>query len=297
MSRTFPVRSRGLALVAVMWMVAALAILAAGLTTQTRGELRSAQNARFAAQASALGDAAIQLAAFEIRNAQDLPPGGFERAFELDGYAIRVIVVPAAGLVDLNTASEPLLKDLFVIGAGLADDQAERMARQIVQWRGGDGDVTGDVSEDPAQARPRGEAFEYPEDLLQVPSVRYDDYAKIARLVTVHGRNIAVDPMSAPVEVLSVLAGGDMEVVRSVMRGRDARDSTTDLTGLNQAHLGGGGGEVFRIDAIVEIGPRGLRRTRWIDMAGAGSSGAPWRTLRLEEIAGIPSGVELEHGI
>lgn len=55
-------KQRGMALLAVLWMVAALTIIVSGLTRSIREEARVMSLSRQNVQAQALGDAAIQLA-------------------------------------------------------------------------------------------------------------------------------------------------------------------------------------------------------------------------------------------
>lgn len=289
---------RGLALVAVMWMVAALAILAAGLASLTRGEIRVAQGARLAAEVAALGDAGIQLAMLDMRSDPGNPPGLLRKAYDFDGRPVEVTIVPAAGLVDLNTAGEPLLRDLFVFGAGMDESFAEDLALRIVEWR-----TPGRELEDPdyvaagTDFRPRGGEFEYPEDLLQVLGVSYDDYAKIERLISVSGGASGIDPMSAPDEVLGLLASGDGELVARISGARANLDPAVDLTGLTQAHLGGGGSGVHRLDAVVAVDGKHYRRTRWIDISIPAHDGAPWRTVRIEAVVGIHTGADFDNGV
>lgn len=300
MNRLIPVRPKqyGLALVAVMWMVAALAILAAGLSTATRSEIRIAQLALAASEAAASGDAAIQLAALELRSVPEQIIGLQERSYRMRDRNIAVRLVPASGLVDLNGAPESLLRDLFVHGAQMDEGAAELLARRIVEWR-----TPGLTLEDPDYAaaavpfRPRRGPFEYPEDLLQVLGVSHDDYDKIQRLIAVRGGGSGIDPMAAPVGMLEILTGGDASLAARIAAARDAGDPVTDLTGLVQEHLAGSSALVYRADALVEIDGRHYRRTRWIDLGLPGADGSAWRTIRVEAVIGVEQQTESDNGV
>ncbi len=290
--------SRGLALVVVMWMVAALSLLAAGLAGLSRGEIRVAQNVRMASEVAALGDAAIHMVALGLRSGADMPRGSFVHSMTFGEREVSVSVVPADGLIDLNAAREPLLRDLFVYGAGRDEVDAEQIARNIVEWRGvGSDPEDTDYEEAGMAGGPRGERLEHPEDLLQVLGVTYDDYAKIARLITVSSESPAIDPLSAPVEVLRIVAEGNDETAEMIAAARDEEDPVVDTTGLVQEYVGGRGVGVLRVDARIDYDGRVFRRTRWIDLNRPSAQGSPWRTVRVEAVRGARSGAEFHDGI
>lgn len=286
--RRGPHGERGLALVAVMWMVAALSILAAGLSTATRSEIQVAHASRAIAEAAALGDAAIQIAALELQSSGGSPAKMQRRTYHFQGRAIAVDLIPVGGLIDVNHASEQLLQALFVHGAGLDGTAAEALAQRVVEWRAAELSLAGDDYEAAGVAfRPRGGPFEYPEDLLQVLGLTYDVYAKIRRFVTVHGDAPGVDPMAAPVGVIAVLAGGDVGLAEQIAAVRAADDPAVDLTGLTQEFFGSSFTFAYRIDAHVQADGRSYVRTRWIDLAQPGSDGSAWRTLRVEPVVAM----------
>ncbi len=125
-------RHQGVALVAVLWMVAALSVLALGLAATARTEVRSAQGVRDRALAAALGDAAIQLAVLELRSSAEGYEDYREATYLLGDREITVTAAPAGGLVDLNQASEELLAGLFLDSGELEPEQAAELARRVV---------------------------------------------------------------------------------------------------------------------------------------------------------------------
>ncbi len=279
-------RQAGVAMVAVLWMVAGLAVLALGLAVATNSELRSAQGVRARAEAAALGDAAIQLAVLELRST-DIGYEEYVRfAYELGGRSIVVAAVPAGGLIDLNAASEELLANLFA-GPGEVDpDLAVLLAHRVVAWRSPGLPLE---AEDYAGAgvtfRPRGGPFTYPEDLLQVLGVGYPLYARVRDLITVRGGGAGVAPKAASEAVLALLAGGDRDLAARIAQNR-LQDPAVDFSGLDNRFFGGGSSPVYRMDARVRMGDRSYRRTRWLDLSQGAPSGAPWRSFRVEPVAG-----------
>lgn len=280
------IRPAGVALVAVLWMVAALSVLALGLAATTKSEVRSAQGVRARAEAAALGDAAIQLAVLELRST-DIGYEEYVRFdYQLGGRSISVAAVPAGGLVDLNQAGEELLIGLFAGSGGVDPELAAELAHRVVAWR-----TPGLLveAEDYAAAgvafRPRGGPFEYPEDLLQVLGVSYPLYARVRDLITVRGGGAGVAPKAASEAVLTLLAGGDRELAARIAASRQD-DPATDFTGLDNRFFGGGSSPVYRMDARVRMGDRSYRRTRWLDLSQGSPDGAPWRSFRVEPVTG-----------
>jgi general secretion pathway protein K len=280
------VRPAGVALVAVLWMVAALSVLALGLAAVAKSEVRSAQGIRARAEAAALGDAAIQLAVLELRSASVGYEDYSRFDYELGGRSITVTAAPAGGLVDLNQASEELLAGLFAGSGGLDPGFAAELAQRVVAWR-----TPGLLveAEDYAAAgvafRPRGGPFEYPEDLLQVLGVSYPLYARVRDLITVRGGGAGVAPKAASEAVLTLLAGGDRDLAARIAHSRQD-DPATDFTGLDNRFLGGGSSPVYRMDARVRVGDHSYRRTRWLDLSQGSPDGAPWRSFRVEPVTG-----------
>ena len=293
---------RGLALIAVLWLVAALSVLVVGVSASVRAEVRGAQLARAQAEAAALGDAAIQLAVLELRTASSLPTGERRITYEIAGHPVLLTLTPAAGFVNLNSASEALLKDLFLYAAGLSELEAETLAQRILDWRDPDDAALPRGAELDAYlvagqfVRPRNGPFAVPEDLMQVLGVDFDLYVRIAGFLTVHGNLSAIDPLAAPVGLLTVLAKGDRSVAERLFAQREAAfaaggdGSDIDTTMLESAHLGQSGAGPFRLEARVELGGRVLSRVRWIDLNREGVEGEPWRSLRVEPVRGVMTG-------
>lgn len=281
---------RGLALVAVLWMVSALSLLVAGLLSVSRAEIRSAQTHVAIAQAAALGDAAIQLAVLEWRTAPTPRAGLTELDLDIDGRPLHVVIQPGSGFVDLNQAPESLLVDLLQLGGGLDAEAAETLAQRVIDWRDPDDAPHPRGAEAEAYAaagvryRPRNGRFVVVEDLLQVLGFDYEVFDRIRGLVTVWSGSTpgGVNPRAASVPVLSILAGGDSAQAMRLAAGRN--DPTLDTTMLNQAHLYAGATEVLRVEAVVALGDGVIgRRARWLKPV-PDEDGAPWVTLALEPV-------------
>jgi general secretion pathway protein K len=260
-----------MALVAVLWIVAALSVLVTGVVQAQRAELRMAG----AARASLVGDAAGQAAIHLVL--QRLGAGGqridrlTRTTVRYDGRDIAVEVMPLTGLVDLNRAAAPLLA-AFLARTGAADEsRARQIADAVVARRSAAGT--------PAGTSPLLAA---PEELLSVPAVDYDLFARIADFVTTDsGGGGRVNPLAAPVEVLSFLALGDAALARRIADERDAGSVAIDTTRLEGTFIDATVSSRYRLTAHVPMadGARVLV-LRDVDSLAAPGGAAPWQTLR-----------------
>jgi general secretion pathway protein K len=259
--------------VAVLWMVAALALLAAALASGTRAEVSVLHAFQSDTRAEALGDAAIHVVAARMRTLAERPDRMVFEPVVVDGVQVTVRIVPAGGFIDLNAARETLLRDLVHIGGGLDAAAAEQVAAAIVAWRTRDGTTRADADDIPGGRRTR---FEVIEDLLQVPEVDFDLFDRMRDLVTTASGAPGVAPFAAPPEVLMVLAGGDPSVAAEIASSRDAEDPVIDMTRLNPQHLSSAQTGTYRLDAQVPSPDGGMRvRTAWLSLS-PDRRGSPW---------------------
>jgi general secretion pathway protein K len=285
------VRDAGLALVAVLWMLAALAITATGVVYAVRGEVRSVATFREVAVAGALGEAGVVLAARELVGNRDRDTGLKRFEVVLEQTAVDVRVVPLTGLIDLNAAQEPLLTELIAIAGEVERGRAVGLAQRIIDWRDADDQPRPEGAENSAYAaagspfRTRGGPFESPEDLLQVLGVDFDLYTKVRPLVTVHGRGGGrVDPGAAPLAVLRVLASGNEQIAVEYANSREAMGNLADSTRFPAAYIARGQSPRFLVEASVQLSNGAYLVSRWIIDVSAGQDGIPWRTMWAERL-------------
>ncbi|AUN95755.1 type II secretion system protein GspK [Pseudazoarcus pumilus] len=268
--------SRGLALVAVLWMVAALALIAAALASGTRAEVGVLHGFQSDTRAEALGDAAIHVVAGRMRALAERPDRVVVEPVVVDGVEVTVRIAPASGFVDLNAAHETLLRNLVEFGGGLDGAAAERVAAGIAAWRSRDGQTLTDEDRLDGGRRTR---FEVIEDVLQVPEVDFDLFDRMRDLVTTASGAPGVSPLAASPQVLMVLAAGDAGVAADIASRRDAEDPVMDLTRLNPQHLASAQTGTYRVDAFVPS-PDGTARVRtaWLSLS-ADRRGSPWNVF------------------
>ncbi len=284
-------RAEGLALVAVLWMVAALMVVTTGVVYAVRGEVRSVSAFREMAAAGALGDAGVVLAARELAATKGRESRLLHSEVSFEQAALGIRVVPLTGLIDLNSAPEPLLTELIAIAGEVDRGRAASLAQRIIDWRDADDQPQPDGAEDAAYAaagsafRTRGGPFEAPEDLLQVLGVDFDLYDRIRRLVAVHARgNGRVDPAAAPLPVLRVLAGGNEQVAEAYASAREASGALADTTRFPAALIARTPSSRYLVEASVPLSNGAFLVTRRILDAASAQEGLPWETLWTERV-------------
>ncbi|MFD1839509.1 general secretion pathway protein GspK [Paracidovorax cattleyae] len=259
-----------MALIAVLWIVASLSIIVTGVTRTIREEARMMTLARQSVQAQALGDAAIQLALQAIVASNAPITRMLQSEVRYAGVAMQVRAMPLNGLIDINSAPVPLLARAYAVAGGVPAGQADALAQATVQFR--------------EQRGPSGlqERFEAEEDLLRVPGVDYDLYARLFPLVTadLRGRGL-VNPLAASVEVLTVLAGGNAAAARAIADKRDAGEPGVDTSALDSAFLDSSSVRRIRMEARVPMADgTWLRVSRSVDLTARARDGAPWYSFR-----------------
>ncbi len=260
---------RGLALVAVLWIIAALSVVAASVSHSVRQEIRAVSSARQAAVGEAQGQAAIHLAlqALAVQAQRPVRPTSLATTYRALDMPVRV--QPLDGLIDLNNAPAGLLALLFQHGGQADKPQAEALAQAAIRYRS------------TLDARNRKVGFEAPEDLLQVEGIDYTLYAKIAALVSADLRgNGRVNVLAATPEVLVVLAAGDREKAAAIAARRDEGGPGLDITALPAEFVDVSAvGPRYHLQARVPLPGGGwLLVSRTVDFAAA-RLGVPWRTL------------------
>jgi general secretion pathway protein K len=242
----------GVILVTVLWTVVLLAALAMAASVSFRGFAGIMAVNRDRLQADALFTAGLEVAAGIASRIGDGPLIDLESTVTLSQGSVHLRLDDEGGRIDLGKAPVEVLASLLrSVGA----DDADGMARQIVEWRKSDAapaqrPATGAT---PAAAAARGAAAPPAgsapgavadslvtdvADLLQVPGMRPQWVSAMAPLVTVFGGE-TVNPLSAPASVLAAL-GIDQDRLAAFLDARrfgvDAKQLVAELGGA-QSHL------------------------------------------------------------
>lgn len=263
--------SAGIALIAVLWLVAALAIAVTGISQAVRGEVHVVAAERNTIQAQALGEGAIALTLQQLVVSAPLPSYQ-RRAVSYQGQSIMVHAAVLNGWVDLNKADPPLLALVYRIAGGLSEPAAATLAAATIQAR---------IRRD-ADGRPL--EFESVQDILSLPGVDYDLYARLAPLLTTDARGSGrVNMLAAPPEVLAVLADGNQARAQALHMRRLQGEAEMDTTALHANFMDRAFNTRYRLQAEVPLADGTLAHiTRDVDIRPEPRTGLLWRIFRAE---------------
>lgn len=272
--------SCGLALVAVLWIVAAMGLIVTGVVKSLRTEIVSSGHQRLWLQSMTQADAAILLALQKLyaQTSSALPPTQAIHV-SFSGQEHLVMINSLNGLIDINNAEAPLLAQLFAVAGGLNAENAQALAQATVQIR--------------EAPNPRGvqSKFDATEDLLGVPGISYDLYVIIQKLITADLKDGSgrVNPMAAPLQVLEVLTGGDAYRAAALYANRNSPLTGMDTTVLNPAFIDTSVSSSLRLEVSIPV-EAGSILTRIWDVLGAEDrrTGLPWRILGKSHVLSSP---------
>lgn len=251
-------RSRGIALVAVLWVVSLLAAIAASFAVTARTETVVARNQIENAEAGALADAGFHRAVMALALDPAVTSGGRPpETWSFAGGRVSITIQAEGGKVDLNGAEAELLAGLFA-AAGATDPGA--LAAAVVDFRDADSDPEPRGAEDgdyraaglshEAKDRP----FERKDEILQVLGMTRTVYDAVAPAVTVYSRAKSIDPETAPAEALAALqAVGPVQPDASGDNPNFVTNAVPIFTIRAEAETEGGA--VFIREAVVELTP------------------------------------------
>jgi general secretion pathway protein K len=195
-----------------------------------RTEALAARNAVSLAQARGLADGAIMRMAFEL-----MRPRTINETWQADGLPhywdegdahIAANAIDESGKIDLNSASDALLKGLFQAAGGLDVDAAQRIVDVIDDWKDSDdlrrpnGAEAPDYQAAGLSYKPANAPFESVAELQRVLGMTPTLYAAVADHLTVFSKSPGVNPAFASRTVLMAIPGATAEVVDTYLAQR-----------------------------------------------------------------------------
>jgi general secretion pathway protein K len=234
---------RGFALLLVIWILALLAVLAAGVAADSQSESKIARNRVELAHARDLAEAGIALAIVGL-TVPDMtlrwPADGSTRTVAYDGGSVAVTIQDESGKIDINQAPLELIAGLFDTLSPETKESREIVMNALALQR--------QTAADQARATPGARGFDLPRrrrtvsladaafaniaELLQLPGMSRSVFERIRPFVTVYGQNPTVNPLTAPREVLAALPGVDGLSIDSYLIARQAQGSVQPTSAL-----------------------------------------------------------------
>jgi general secretion pathway protein K len=289
MRQAFPeikASERGFVLVAVLWILAALAALATIFAVYLSNSAHALAINDTNLQAEALVSASIELSAYQLSLTADKtrPLQGSFR-YRLDDADIDVSFVSETGRIDLNQAPKELLANLLS-GLGATPEDAAQYADRIIAWR--TPPKADAVEEEASLYRAAGLAY----SPRQAPFAHVNELALIVGLpaalvdrallfVTVFSGQPKINALVAPPEVIAALPGMTPSSLQEFLRTRSTlpRDNGAIATALGPAQAGAtiDKNDVYRIQIAIKFGNG--RRTTSDVVIELGGEEEPYRVL------------------
>jgi len=230
MRRSRPSAQRGVALVMVIWLATLLTVVAASFAFSARSDALVIRNSISMARAEAAADAGVARGIWESYRIDNSPQqwrrDGAPHEKTFDDAIVRVEMRDESARIDINTASDALLRGLLV-SIGLTDEEATRLVDAIADWRDPDSlkRVQGAEESDYQAAgltyRPANAPFQAIEEIQLVLGMRPDIFRRIAPMITVYSRQTGVATMAATREVLLAIPGVSAEQVDAFIARRE----------------------------------------------------------------------------
>jgi general secretion pathway protein K len=208
----------GIALIAVLWMLTLLSIIAVALSLESRTSTRIARNMADSAAARAAADAGIQRAILDLIAA----PGADTKKLSADGTVfdwrfanstVRISAQNELSKVNLNQAPEAALAALLA-SVGVDPGKAQSLADAIADFRDADNLVRPHGAEEPDYRAaglawsPKNAPFEAVEELRQVLGMTTAIYKQVAPYLTVYSVGAGA-LFGTPESVYSIRAEAD----------------------------------------------------------------------------------------
>jgi general secretion pathway protein K len=197
-------------LVAVLWTIALLSALAMAAAVSFRSFAGVAAIGRDRVQGEALLTAGLEVAAGIMASADERPLNALETTVNLSTGLVRARLDDEGGRIDIGKAPVEVLAALLR-SVGAPQQQADAIARAIVQWRHRDNAGRPTNAAQSGNATASGELdhpFADVSELAQIPAMAPAWIAAMRPLTTVYGSE-TINPLTAPARVIAALPGVD----------------------------------------------------------------------------------------
>jgi len=295
-----PIRSvthrfqRGIALVIVLWILLLVTISTGAYTLMARMDQLEAHTVISGTRARMAAESGINFAVLGLRDPDELMrlvADGRPYLFQIQDVSVEVQITDERGKIDINSADEQTLLNLFE-GNGLDEEQAAALAAAMLDWSDVDEIERANGAELPTyeslgiEAGPGNRPFLMVEEVLQVLGMPWELFKKIEPGLTVFSESGTPDPAFAPLEALLALPDMSEEEAREFVEERQSQDAAAGA-GLalpnGQVAMARGRGLTYSVFAKATL-PNGIwdQVEATIRLGGSGD-GLPYKVLRWRE--------------
>ncbi len=221
-----------MALIAVLWIISLLAIMAAGIGSTGRVTSKLAYNNIDNTKARLLAEAGINKATYDLIHAEAVQPswehGSFTQTFKLDADQVAVQVFDEAGKIDLNN-SKLILMQRLLQQIGLSEPEAATFSDRIADYVDRDSEPRPLGVEIQGDYAARNKPYETLEELRAVLGMTEVIFERLRPHITVYSNNGRIDPFRASDKVLWSLPGMTPEIFGVIRANPDATDLSSIL--------------------------------------------------------------------
>jgi general secretion pathway protein K len=299
-SRPRSTSERGFVLVAVLWIIAALAALAVIFSAYLANSARSLAVNDNLLQGEALVSGAVELTAYQLGLSGDNRPARGSFHTRLNGAELSVSFVTENARIDLNSASKDLLAGLMST-LGATSESAGEYADRIMAWRTRAAQGGATANEDSLYSAagksygPRQAPFAHVNELGLVLGLPQALVERALPFVTIFSGSPGVDVVDAKPEVIAALPGMTPLILKQFLSDRGALGNDADAIGraLGDAKAGASSdkGDAYRISIRLRL--RNGWQTASEVVIGLKSEGSPYRVLAWRDGVGTSRGADL----
>ncbi|HUI20244.1 MAG TPA: type II secretion system protein GspK [Methylocella sp.] len=253
-------KADGFIIIAVLWMLAALAALASVYALYLANTAISTRVYDHRLKSEAMVTAGLELTAYRLLGFDDASrpsSGAFD--FQIEGSHIDVEFHSEGARIDLNLAPKPLLSGLLV-ALGAKPDDADSFADRIIAWR---------TKPPAAGANPEAEAYKSAGLNYGPRQAPFQDSAELRLVrdlpavlvnaalpfVTVFNDKAEIDVNEAAPEVIAALPHMNPATVAEIIKRRDPRnpEAVLNILGEARANVAVGGRKATRASVRVTL--------------------------------------------
>jgi general secretion pathway protein K len=258
-------RSDGFIIVAVLWILAALATLVSIYAIYVTKSALAVAASSDSTVTDPLVSAGVELAAYQIIAAPpEKRPTIGQFTAQVGTARLVVAFVTEAARIDLNAASKEFLAGFFV-GLGAAPFDAGGYADRIIAWRTQAVAQTIDTNPEDSFYRsaglsytPRHAPFAHVGELWLVHGIPSVFIGRMLPYVTVFSGQAQIDIVDAAPQVIAALPGMSPQVLQGILAARQAgtldKESLAGLlVGSGQSMAAADAGKSFRVGVRVEF--------------------------------------------
>jgi len=227
-------RQQGVALVMVLWILLLVTVTTGSYTLMARMDVLEAHTVLWGTRARMAAEAGMNLAVLSLQDPDEFTrwiPDGRPYEMVLGDAVVEIKVTDERGKLDVNSATEQTLQQLFVNNA-LDDDQAVYLAAAIKDWNDPDelerpsGAEVDTYLSQGLSVGPANRNFVMVEEILQVLGMSWELFEKIEPGLSVHSSAAKPNAAYAPVEALLALPDMTEEDARNFVEERHSQDGT-----------------------------------------------------------------------